>query len=70
MLIGDASYSIYLIHTLFFSAIIYFHEFFSKIQNGDLLIFIFLFSAIIAGCLVYIFIENPLLNFCKKKLLN
>ena len=70
MLIGDASYSIYLIHTLFFSAIIYFHQFFSKIQNGDLLIFIFLFSAIIAGCLVYIFIENPLLNFCKKKLLN
>lgn len=69
MLIGDASYSIYLTHTLIFSVFIYFQSFFTKIPNGDLLIFLFLIAAIIIGCLTYIFIENPLLNFLKKKLL-
>lgn len=69
MLIGDASYSIYLTHTLIFSAFIYFQSFFIKISNGDLLIILFLITAIIIGCLTYVFIENPLLNFIKKKLL-
>lgn len=69
MLIGDASYSIYLTHTLIFSAFIYFQSFFTTIPNGDLLILLFLIAAIIIGCLTYIFIENPLLNFIKKKLL-
>jgi len=68
-LVGDASYSIYLIHTLFFSAMIHFNGLFINFQNGDILIFIFLISSIIVGCLMYTFIENPLLSFCKKKLL-
>jgi peptidoglycan/LPS O-acetylase OafA/YrhL len=69
MLIGDASYSIYLTHTLIFSAFIYFQSFFTGIPNGDLLIILFFIAAIIIGCLTYVFIENPLLGFVKKKLL-
>jgi exopolysaccharide production protein ExoZ len=69
ILIGDASYSIYLIHTFLFSAILHFNDLFMNIQNGDLLIFLFLSFSIFLGCLIYIFIEDPLLNFCKKKLL-
>lgn len=67
MLIGDASYSIYLTHTLFFSALIYLKVFFISVQNGDFLIFLFLVAAIIIGYLTYIFIENPLLKILRKK---
>ena len=62
-LIGDASYSIYLIHILSFPILIKLNIFKLETISGDLLIFILMAFAVISGILVYLIIEKPLLKF-------
>jgi peptidoglycan/LPS O-acetylase OafA/YrhL len=63
LLFGDSSYSIYLTHTIVFSLIITISHFSYRSMNGDLLVLLFLTIAIFIGCIVYKFIEKPLLTF-------
>lgn len=60
-LAGDASYSIYLIHTIFLDGVFYlFKNSFSRIAP-DIAILLAFASSIFAGILVHKFIEKPLL---------
>ncbi|MCL1675689.1 acyltransferase family protein [Elizabethkingia meningoseptica] len=70
--LGDASYSIYLIHFYFtflkFKALkMAGNHFFS----GEILLntvdFTMFISSVIAGCMLYVFIEKPIVNFVSKK---
>lgn len=62
-LVGDASYSIYLIHILSFPILIKLNILKLDTISGDLLIFILIVFAVINGILVYLFIKKPLLKF-------
>lgn len=70
-LIGDASYTIYLTHLAFLGLL-------SKITiklSGNLALtpsaiyFIVFTATIIAGCLLYMYVERPLLHFCRKRII-
>lgn len=71
--IGDASYSIYLIHFYFaffkLKIIAYAGRF---IHDRDILVntvdIVLLISAIVAGCFFYIIIEKPIINFFSKRI--
>ena len=65
--LGNASYSIYLIHFLF---IIVFYKFISNVSivlNNDLLALLCLIGSILCGAILYSFIEKPLTKFSKSK---
>ena len=64
--LGNASYSIYLIHVISISAFYKFFTIFFNIQNTDMLALLCFSSSAIAGCVLYYFIESPLNKFCKK----
>jgi peptidoglycan/LPS O-acetylase OafA/YrhL len=68
LLLGNSSYSIYLIHPIVFSVIISISRFSYKSFNGDLLILLFLTLAVTIGCVVYKFMEKPLLTMLQAAL--
>lgn len=68
LLLGDSSYSIYLIHTILFSSLISISRFLFISLNGDLLVLLFLTIAAAIGCFVYKFIEKPLLTLLQKEI--
>lgn len=61
--LGNASYSVYLTHTILFSGIIFIHLLFWRRFSGDVLIIIFLVMAIVTGLVTHKFIEKKLLSF-------
>lgn len=69
-LIGDASYTIYLTHLAFLGLlskiVIKLSQYFSL--SPAAIYFIIFVLTIICGCLLYIFIERPLLQYCRKLL--
>lgn len=66
-LIGNASYSIYLVHTLIITAM---YEVFLNSINVNALGFISFFVSLAFGILFWQFIEFPLLRFSRKKFIN
>jgi exopolysaccharide production protein ExoZ len=65
--LGNASYSIYLVHLLTIVAFYEFSSIFLRGYNGDILaIFCFALS-IVSGCFFYSFVEKPIITFFKKK---
>ncbi len=69
-LLGNASYSIYLVHTILFSAIL--STGFSGFSgiNSDVLIFIFITLVCCVGIFVHLFLEKLLLKYSTSKILN
>ena len=66
--LGDASYSIYLIHAFTISA---FYKLISLINisiNNDYIAFVCLFFTILFGAATYSYIEKPLTSFIRSKL--
>jgi len=70
--IGDASYSLYLSHTFVISAAITLCKNlpFNALINGYIFILLSLSFSILIGVLSYKLIEEPMINFFKKKRLN
>ena len=66
-LTGNASYSIYLVHTLVITAL---YKVLINSMNVNLLGLITLFVSLGAGILFWKFVENPLLQFTRKKFIN
>jgi peptidoglycan/LPS O-acetylase OafA/YrhL len=66
-LIGNASYSIYLIHTLIISAL---YQIFLDSINLNALGFISFFVSLITGILIWRLVEFPLLQFTRKRFIN
>ncbi|HEY4060249.1 MAG TPA: acyltransferase [Puia sp.] len=66
-LLGDSSYSIYLINTLVFETIAWGYRRTGFFLNPDLAIFLQLAVAIFAGVLFYKWVEAPLLRRLRKK---
>lgn len=66
--LGDASYSIYLIHAFIISAFYKLITFLSISFNNDLLALLGLFVSILCGAFMYSYIEKPLTSFIKSKL--
>lgn len=70
--LGNASFSIYLSHNLsldFFSEVFVMYPIYETI-GGWMLSIIFFVIMVTFGCLVYSYLENPLINMLKKNLLN
>ena len=68
-MLGDASYSIYLIHIWILLRISDVRFPWMKQINGDLLIWILVVICAAGGLLLYHFVEKPLLRFLQRKLL-
>ena len=66
-LTGNASYSIYLVHTLVITAM---YKALINFMNVNFLGLITLFVSLGAGILFWKFVENPLLQFTRKKFIN
>ena len=69
-LLGNASYSIYLVHTILFSAVLSTGFFRFSGINSDVLILIFLSMACFVGIFVHFILEKPLLKYATSKILN
>lgn len=71
-LIGDASYSIYLTHLAFLGLIskivIKLSQYFPL--NPVAIYFIAFGLTVISGCFLYLFVERPLLQYCRKLIAN
>ncbi|MBW4594431.1 MAG: acyltransferase [Brasilonema angustatum HA4187-MV1] len=72
LFLGNASYSIYLAHGFFINQITKVLKnlslnIFQTLVFSDILGLIFAIIAIICGCLIYLYIEKPLLTFFKPK---
>ena len=65
--LGDASYSIYLIHIFFISVYYKVITYISTPLNNDLLALSCLAGCILSGAMLYSFIEKPLTSFVKLK---
>ncbi|PRD52188.1 peptidoglycan/LPS O-acetylase OafA/YrhL [Phyllobacterium myrsinacearum] len=70
-LIGDASYTIYLTHLAFLGLIA---KFLTKVSglvpiNSYVFYFVAFVAAVFSGCILYLFVERPLLKACRKYLL-
>lgn len=65
--LGNASYSIYLIHFLFISVFYKVINNMSIVLNNDFLAFSCLIGSILCGAILYSFIEKPLMEFLKSK---
>ena len=66
-LTGNASYSIYLVHTLVITAI---YKALINSMDANFLGFVTLFVSLGTGILFWKFVENPLLQFTRKKFIN
>jgi len=66
--LGDASYSIYLIHPFIISAFYKLITLLSITTNHDLLAIIALFLSVSCGAFMYSYIEKPMTLFIKLKL--
>ena len=66
-LTGNASYSIYLVHTLVITAI---YKALINSMDANFLGLVTLFVSLGTGILFWKFVENPLLQFTRKKFIN
>lgn len=69
-LIGDASYTIYLTHLAFlglFAKIAFKLSNYVMLNNGALFFVVFVLT-VVSGCLGYVFVERPLLRFCRRRM--
>ena len=66
--LGDASYSIYLVHYAILSLVYKLFYYFNFKFNYDLLAIICLIVSILSGCIIYLFIEKKINEFVKKKI--
>jgi len=65
--LGNASYSIYLVHLFSIIAFYRFSSIFLKGYDADILVIFCFILTIISGCLFYSFIEKPIITFFKKE---
>jgi exopolysaccharide production protein ExoZ len=67
-LLGDASYSIYLIQVISIQA---YYKFFSALNiqmNNDFLVIGCLIATAIGGVVMYLLVEKPMISFLKKRI--
>lgn len=70
-LIGDASYSIYLTHLAFlglFAKIVIKISNYVALSNAALFFIVFILT-VVSGCILYLFVERPLLKACRNRLI-